>query len=104
MIAALVSLSIQAQSYYQKEAPSHEQKYTYQSGIISLGERQLSINPSHQEERIYYIDFEPVETPEGLYFTATFDGREFEFWYNLDLGYLKTKRGSWVCYYWFNWV
>ena len=103
MLAAVMS-STYGQSYYQKETPTQEQKYTYQSGVVSLGERQLSINPNHQEERIYYIDFEPVETVDGLYFTATFEGREFEFWYNLELGYLKTKRGSWVCYYWFNWV
>lgn len=109
--AVLISLQLNAQNYYLKETTSvmttesgkHYSKsvFSYTRGTVSLGERVLCIKQENHEERFYTLDFEPIRTEEGFYFTANFKGRTFEFWYNRECGYLLLKRGAYLSFYHF---
>ncbi len=111
IIAALLSPQLNAQNYYLKETTSvritesgkHYSKsvFSYVRGTVSLGERLLYIKQENHEERIYTLNFEPLRTEEGFYFTANFKGRTSEFWYNRECGYLLLKRGAYLSYYHF---
>ena len=109
--AALWSLQIQAQQYYLKETrqetttesgtSTQRLNATFEDGYISLEEYTITVRSERRPERVYTLDFEPIETDEGLYFTATFEGREFECWYDLVNGWLLVRRGGYLIYYHF---
>ena len=110
MLATLTS-STYAQNYHLKattiesitESGKHYSpfSYTLESGFIRLEKHTLSVNAANRAERVYTLDFEPVETKRGLYFTARFGGRNFECWYNVDDGWLLVQRGAYLNYYYF---
>lgn len=108
MLATLVS-STYAQNYHLKattiesitESGKHYSQFTYtlESGFIRLEKHTLSVDAANRAERVYTVSSEPKKTKRGLYFTARFEGREFECWYNVDDGWLLVQRGAWLSYY-----
>lgn len=108
MLATLMS-STYAQNYHLKattqqhitESGKHYSQFSYtvESGFIRLEKHTLSVDAANRAERVYTLDFEPVETKRGLYFTARFEGRNFECWYNVGDGWLLVQRGAYLSYY-----
>lgn len=77
------------------------EKYSTQSGFISLQNRKLTLYTNGYAKRVYSLNFEPLIHYRGLYFTATFEGRTFECWYNERHGWLLVKRFGVMNYYHF---
>jgi hypothetical protein len=129
MLATLMS-STYAQTYYLKkqtqrfvnEAGEHYKpfKFIVASGTVTIEKyfeyyendeneivrrekQRLIVNPDRQQPRVYTLNFEPIQTYRGLYFTATYQRRTFECWYNMECHepYLLIERGNYLNYYHF---